>query len=189
MQDFVRRRQRRYKTFRAEDPQIDPPPQIRKLAWAGIRGTVSLVSLCRWGQMPHYQCHGGTKQVPDLMGPPQGLAFSFQGGPGRLPHLWPQSHIKLSENPKVPVRSVNSTIVPLPPTQRDRCNKAPPLRRSRLPPLLGTSGTPTPFSSSWSSLDSVKWRRVFVFFQWEQGCERVTAGLRWWDCRWDVWAR
>lgn len=94
--------------------------------------------------MPHYQCHGGQKQVQELLGPtppPPGLAFSFQRGDAGRPWTaaWTrssltsvragrsQSHIKLSEDPKVPVRSVNSSIVPLSPrTQRDRCNKAPP---------------------------------------------------------------
>lgn len=83
----------------------------------------------------------GTKTSPGADGPPPGLAFSFQhGDAGRAwTAAWTcssltsvragrsQSHIKLSEDPKVPVRSVNSSIVPLSPrTQRDRCNKAPP---------------------------------------------------------------
>lgn len=75
----------------------------------------------------------GTKQAQDLMAPPpHRLAFSFQctntgqhwtdagmrssltsASAGRS-----QSHIKLSENPKVPVRSVNSSIVPAPPPPR-----------------------------------------------------------------------
>lgn len=72
----------------------------------------------------------GTKQAQDPLAPP--LAFSFQctntGQPwtvaGTRSSLTSvsagrsQSHIKLSEDPKVPVRSVNSSIVPATPDSK-----------------------------------------------------------------------
>lgn len=62
-----------------------------------------------------------------------------------------QSHIKLSEDPKVPVRSVNSSIVPAPPpplTQRAKCNEAPPPVVRGPPPPTGSTDTVTPFKST-----------------------------------------
>ncbi|KAI9513878.1 hypothetical protein NQZ68_038652 [Dissostichus eleginoides] len=71
--------------------------------------------------------HAGDKTSPGPSGPPP-PAYSFQcsntGQPwsDAVPRSsltsvsagrW-QSHIKISENPKVPVRSVNSSIVPAP---------------------------------------------------------------------------
>lgn len=93
----------------------------------------------------------GNKTSPGTDGAPLGLAFCFQFADTGRP--WTaararssltsvragrsQSHIKLSENPKVPVRSVNSSIVPPTLTQRDRCNKAPPPVVQAAPPPLG----------------------------------------------------
>lgn len=85
----------------------------------------------------------GTKPARDAMGPPR-PAFSFQrssltsASAGRR-----QSHIKLSEDPKVPVRSVNSSIVP---AQKAKRNTAPRPVVGAVPPA-GSAGTVTPFRS------------------------------------------
>lgn len=152
----------RYKTFRPEDPQPDPPPppQIRKVACAVIRRDSEPRLSVHVRTDASLSMPRGTKQVQGLTGPPLGLAFCFQFADTGRP--WTaararssltsvragrsQSHIKLSENPKVPVRSVNSSIVPPTLTQRDRCNKAPPPVVQ--PPPAGPTGTVTPFSST-----------------------------------------
>lgn len=120
-----------YKTFSMEAHRL----QI-------VSASNQVCNLCsfHWDREPHHSMQQvetdaslsmpwGTKQAQDPMGPPRGLAFSFQcadtGQHWTIAETgssltsvsagYSQSHIKLSENPKVPVRSVNSSIVPAPP--------------------------------------------------------------------------
>lgn len=136
--------------------------------------------------MPHYHCHGGTKPVRDLTNPPvpapQGLASSFQAGLGRLPGrcsslTWlragrSQSHIKLSEDPKVPVRSVNSSIVPPPRLGGDGCNRAP------APPPPTSTGPPRGYGDTRQLLLGERRSEPDRLFLFVYHRRRISARLR-----------